>query len=110
MIIDKLGDKLPFHLNDDIKDHGLVYIFSLNNHYVLVNSGLLWWTPPKNAAPRGGMALMGSKIEMLKNYMDFILFKDTPDNIISAGYFDNNWKIPAEAESLMKNSGVIRIK
>ena len=110
LLIEKLADKLPVHLNPDAKDHGLVYIFPLNNHYVLVNSGLPWWTPPKSRAGQGGMAFMGSKIEMLKNYQDFILFKDTPDNIISEGYFDNNWKLPAEAVSVMKTSGVTGIK
>jgi hypothetical protein len=56
------------------------------------------------------MAFMGSKIEMLKNYKDFILFKDSPDNIISEGYFDNNWKLPAEAISALETSGVTGIK
>jgi len=57
-----------------------------------------------------GVSFMGSKIEILKNYKDFILFRETPDNLISAGYFDNNWNLPAEAGAAMKTSGVVRIK
>ena len=110
LLIEKLADRLPFHLNDDVKDHGLVYVFPLNNRYVLVNSGLPWWTSPGKGLGQGGMAFMGSKIDMLKNFKDFILFKDSPANIISEGYFDNNWKLPADAGSAMKNSGVIRVK
>lgn len=110
LIIEKLADKLPIHLNNNAKDHGLVYIYPLNDHYVLINSGLPWWTPPKSKARQGGMAFMGSAIEMLKNYKDFILFKETPDNILSEGYFDNNWKLPADALSAIKSSGVTGIK
>jgi hypothetical protein len=46
-IIEKFADKLPLHLKADAKDYGLLYIFPVNNHYVLINSGLPWWTPPK---------------------------------------------------------------
>lgn len=111
LIIEKLADRLPVHLNPNVKDHGLVYIYPLNDHYILINSGLPWWTAPKSMTKQGGgMAFMGSKIEMLKNYKDFILFRETPDNLISAGYFDNNWNLPAEAGAAMKTSGVVRIK
>jgi len=110
LIIEKLADKLPIHLNNNAKDHGMVYIYPLNDHYVLINSGLPWWTPPKSKARQGGMAFMGSAIEMLKNYKDYILFKETPDNIISEGYFDNNWKLPADALSAIKSAGVTGIK
>lgn len=110
LLIEKLADRLPFHLNDNVKDHGLVYVFPLNDRYVLVNSGLPWWTAPRKSSGQGGMAFMGSKIDILKNYKDFILFKDTPDNIISEGHFDNNWRLPAGAAPAMKNSGVMSVK
>lgn len=110
MIIEKIADKLPMHLDPDTKEYGLVYIFPLDKHYVLVNSGLPWWTQPKNAQGQRGIAFMGSNIEVLKNFKDFILFKESPDNIISEGYFDNNWKLPSEASSAMKNLGIIGIK
>jgi hypothetical protein len=109
-VIEKLADRLPFHLKDEVKNLGLVYIFPLNDRYVLVNSGLPWWTAPRKSREQGGMAFMGSKIDMLKNYKDFILFRDSPDNIVSEGYFDNNWELPVGAGAAMKNSGVINLK
>ncbi|HOF21745.1 MAG TPA: hypothetical protein PLO24_10850, partial [Bacteroidales bacterium] len=110
LVIEKLADRLPFHLKDEVKNLGLVYIFPLNDRYVLVNSGLPWWTAPRKSREQGGMAFMGSKIDMLKNYKDFILFRDSPDNIVSEGYFDNNWELPVGAGAAMKNSGVINLK
>lgn len=105
-IIDKFADKLPLHLDPDKKDLGLVYIFPMNGHYILVNSGLPWWTPPKKTV-QGGIAIMGGKVSALNNLKDFILFRETPDNILIQGYFDNNWKLPAEAEKVMKAEGCL---
>jgi predicted esterase len=107
-IIEKFADKLPMHLNGDAKDFGLVYIFPLNNHYVLVNSGLPWWTPAKKAAGQSGYAFMGSKVEVLKQLGDFILFRESSDNIIAQGTFDNSWKLPADVAAAVKATGVIK--
>jgi pimeloyl-ACP methyl ester carboxylesterase len=108
-VIEKFADRLPMHLKTDAKDYGLLYIFPLNNHYVLVNSGLPWWTPPKKATIQGGYSFLSAIPEMLKNYEDFILFKETPDNVITRGFFDNNWNLPAESSQLMKSTGVVSI-
>ncbi|MBG0859583.1 MAG: phospholipase, partial [Bacteroidales bacterium] len=109
-LIERFADRLPMHLKAEAKDYSLVYIFPLNNHYVLVNSGLPWWTPSKKPGRQGGMAFMDSKVEILKGFKDFILFKESPDNIITQGYFDNDWKVPADAVSILKSSGVVDIK
>jgi pimeloyl-ACP methyl ester carboxylesterase len=109
-IIEKFADRLPMQLSSSVKDYGLVYIFPLNKHYVLVNSGLYWWTPEKKAADQAEMAFMGSKIEILKKYKDFVLFKESPDNVIAQGSFDNNWKLPPDALSAIKSTGAVQIK
>jgi pimeloyl-ACP methyl ester carboxylesterase len=109
-IIEKFADKLPVHLKADAKEYGLVYIFPVDKHYVLVNSGLPWWTPAKKAAGQPGFAFMGSKVDALKNLKDFILFKESSDNVITQGNFDNNWKLPSDAVNAMKSTGVISIK
>jgi pimeloyl-ACP methyl ester carboxylesterase len=109
-IIEKYADKLPMHLNADATDFGLVYIFPMNNHYVLINSGLPWWTPAKEAAGQGGFRFMGSKVERLRTFHDFVLFRETSDHIITQGRFDNNWDLPAEAKEAMRSVGVIEIR
>jgi len=108
-IIEKFAEKLPLHMKPDAKDYGLVYIFPLNDHYVLVNSGLPWWTPAKQEI-QGGIAFMGSKVQALNKFQDFVMFKETSDNIISQGVFDNSWKLPADAAAAMKATGVIETK
>jgi pimeloyl-ACP methyl ester carboxylesterase len=114
-VIAKYSDLLPIQLNQDAKDYGLVYIFPLNGHYVLVNSGLPWWTPPapKEGAQASGMmsmSILPSQLSPLQRIEDFILFKNTPDNIISHGYFDNEWALPATEVSKLKASGVVNLK
>lgn len=109
-IIAKFADSLPVQLSNDAKDYGLLYIFPVNKHYVLVNSGLPWWTPSKSASGQGGMAFMGAKVDGLKNFQDFILFRESPENVISQGCFDNNWNLPSDAANAMKATGVINIK
>ena len=107
-MIQKYADRLPMHLDPDSNTYGLVYIFPLNNHYVLVNSGLPWWTPPAKTL-QGGMAFSISAANVLANLKDFILFKDTPDNVVSEGYYDETWEIPAGEAAKMKAAGVIQI-
>jgi hypothetical protein len=98
------------HLDPAAADFGLVYIFPMNNHYIVVNSGLSWWTPPTKAQGQTGYAFSGFKIEALKKLYDFILFRGGPDNAVASGYFDNSWKLPPEAAEAMKNTGVVTIK
>jgi predicted esterase len=109
-IIEKFADRLPLHLKADAMDYGLLYIFPVNKHYVLINSGLSWWTPLKKNTGQEGFTFLSSKADILKNYQDFILFKDSPDNIVTQGYFDNNWKLPQEAASALKTAGITNIK
>jgi hypothetical protein len=109
-VIEKFADNLPIHLNADQPGYGLVYIFPLNRHYVIVNSGLPWWTPAAKTAGQGGYAFMGSKVEALRKYQDFVLFRESSDNIITQGIFDNNWKLPAEAAEAMKTTGAVIVK
>jgi pimeloyl-ACP methyl ester carboxylesterase len=108
-IIEKFADRLPLHLNTAAEGYGLVYIFPLNRHYIVVNSGLSWWTPPKNTSGQAGYAFMGSKVEMLKKFQDYVLFKDNTDNIVSQGLFDNNWKLKPEAVEALKGTGAVKV-
>ncbi len=110
-MIKKYADRLPVQLNDDAKDYGLVYIYPMNGHYVLINSGLPWWTPPAaNNRPTGGIGMLAGRGSSLNAYGDFILFKGTPDNVIWQGNFDNNWQLTESAISKLKSSGVVTIK
>ncbi len=107
-IINKYADELPVHLDKDAEDYGLVYVFPMNDHYVLVNSGLPWWTEPVSPFP-SGITFLPPKITMLDHYQDFLLFRDTPDNSISKGYFTNEWEIPESEIAKINSSGVAEV-
>jgi len=109
-VIAKYADRLPAHLDPEADDYSLTYIFPLNNHYVVVNSGLPWWTPATQASPRAGIAFMSIKAESLRPYGDFFMFKESPDNMVVKGTFDKNWKLPSDAAETMKATGVITLK
>jgi pimeloyl-ACP methyl ester carboxylesterase len=108
-VIEKFADKLPMHLDPKAENYGLVYIFPMNRHYILVNSGLPWWTPPEGKTAQAGFAFSGTVVEILKKYQDFVLFKETPDDIITRGCFDNNWKLPADAAEALKGAGIVKV-
>jgi len=109
-IIEKFADKLPMHLDATAHDYGLLYIYPMNRHYLLVSSGLPWWTPPKQTTGQQGLTFIGSEIEMLKQFGDFILFRESPDNVISQGTFDNDWKLAEPDVAALQSSGVINLR
>ncbi len=109
--VSKYRDRLPMQLSEDAEGYGLVYIYPVNGRYVLINSGLPWWTPPASEEGQtGGISRLAGRGSMLNAFPDFILFKDTPDNVISQGYFDNNWKIPETEVTKLKASGVVTLR
>ncbi len=111
-LIDKYAGRLPMHLDPGDDEHGLVYIFPVNGRYVVVNSGLPWWTPTASGrpiGPGGGLAALPPQNANLFGIEDFLLFHKTPDNIISKGRFDHEWQLaPLNIEKL-SNSGVINL-
>jgi dienelactone hydrolase len=109
-VLQKFADKLPLQLSYGENEFGLLYIFPLNGHYLLVNSGLEWWTPSGKNKMEQGITFMRSPAESLRNLGDFVLFKGSLDNILVQGNFDNNWKLPEQAKSDMKKTGVVDVK
>lgn len=109
-IIQKFADKLPMELSSGENDYGLLYIYPSNGHYLLINSGLEWWTPSGKSQGTQGITFMRSAAESLRNLGDFILFKGSIDNVVVQGNFDNEWKLPEQAKSELKKSGVVNIK
>jgi pimeloyl-ACP methyl ester carboxylesterase len=109
-VIEKFADRLPMHLDPRAENYGLVYIFPMNRHYFLVNSGLSWWTPPKKQGGQGGYAFSGSKVEALKSMEDYLLFRESPDDPVAQGRFDNNWMLPPDVIQNMKASGIVTVR
>jgi poly(3-hydroxybutyrate) depolymerase len=126
LVIEKFSSRLPVQLNADSTGYGLVYCFPIDGHYVVISSGIPFWTtrpvtrptasqPATAAAPAARPVRTavnfgaGTGARALMNFKDFLLFKGTNDNIISDGYFDQNWKLPVEGTDKLKASGVVTI-
>ena len=50
-VIARFADRLPLELKAAAEGYGLAYIFPIDGRYVVVASGLPWWTPPPVPAP-----------------------------------------------------------
>jgi hypothetical protein len=107
-VIHRYQDKLPFQLTKTAeKDHGLFYVFPGEyNRYVAVSSGLPWWT----GQAVSGFRFLPEPALRLQGFKDFVLFRNTLENILSEGYFDQQWKLaPADKEKLQQG-GVVDVR
>jgi hypothetical protein len=88
LVIDKYKDRLPVHLNAAAtSDHGLLYIYPIDGHYITVSSGLPWW----NASQEQNYRFPPAYAEV-PNLKDYVLFKGSLKTPVTEGYFDQNWK------------------
>lgn len=101
LLIERYSGKLPMHLNVSDATQGLLYIFPVDGHYVLVNSGLPWWEGQK---AQGFFSPLPH--QMLGNAKDFVLYKGSMETVVSEGYFDENWQLTAEQKSKLTTNGV----
>lgn len=51
--------------------------------------------------------MAAGKSSMLSKTEDFLIFKNTSDNVVTRGNFDNNWKLPNDAVNLLKATNVV---
>ncbi len=105
-IIARFADRLPFHLDSATDEFGLVYVWPLDGHYVLVNSGLPWWQageqsqdPFQNSIPAFGLMGRG----------DYRLFRGSSDNVVVEGRFDADWHLPQADTQKMTATGVVKL-
>lgn len=106
-LIEKYSADLPLELNVSAAGtHGLIYVVPMNGRYVVVNSGLPWWTSTK---PNSGR-FVPSTLQSLGGIKDFMLFQGGNDAKISEGFFDDNWKTPEDDKKTITASGVVTVK
>lgn len=107
IVIQQMAEKLPFELNAGAADYGLVYVYPNGDHYVLINSGLPWWT---GAERMPGMRLQNTPYRVLADLKDFLLFRGSIETPVAGGYFDNAWKVSASDASAMAATGAVKLK
>jgi pimeloyl-ACP methyl ester carboxylesterase len=107
-LVARFAGALPLELNAGAADYGLLFIAPAGQHYVVVSSGLPWWTGAAEAA-RGGDRLAPDQYRLVSTFGDYILFKGSLAHVISEGRFDRNWKVTPDAAAKMQATGTVTI-
>ncbi|MBZ5576788.1 MAG: dienelactone hydrolase family protein [Acidobacteriia bacterium] len=108
-VIARFADRLPLALSPGAADYGLLFLAPMGAHYVLVNSGLPFWTgwdgsgiPSNRFGPR--------LFQELSTLGDFVVFKGSMAHVVASGRFDRSWKVPAEAAAKISAAGTVSVK
>ncbi|MFC0181786.1 prolyl oligopeptidase family serine peptidase [Pseudarcicella hirudinis] len=108
LIIQKYSDRLPVELKSAATgEYGLVYTFPVDGHYVVVSSGLPYWSGFEVQGLASLYPIQASSIAFLK---DFLLFRNSQKTKVLEGNFDNNWKLNSADAKAMTDSGVLNVK
>ncbi len=108
-LIERFSPKFPIELNPGAADYGLLFVVPEGERYVVVNSGLPFWTAWESAN-RPGLGFIESMPRLLGGFGDYILFKGSLENVIAEGRFDRNWKVPADAAAKIRATGAVDIR
>lgn len=108
-LIARFDPQLPLALNAGAADYSLTFIAPAGPRYIAVNSGLPWWT---GAADSGSDAARSSSVpfRVLQSFPDFILFKGGLRGVVAEGFFDRDWKAPADLAEKMRATGAVEVR
>jgi hypothetical protein len=107
-LIARFSPSLPLALNPGAADYGLLFVAPAGKHYVLVSSGLPWWSGAEEAN-REGAPDAPLQFRLLSSFGDYILFKGSLAHVVAEGRFDRNWKVPADAAVKMTATGTVTV-
>ena len=110
-VIAKLADRLPVQLNPADTSYGLVYIYPVGRHYVVVCSGKPWWpvndSTSKALFAKSSLRFMSGPISLIMGDDDYIFYKGSMDDVIASGRFDDTWQVPAADATKMELTGQV---
>ena len=107
-LIARFAPQFPIALNPGAADYGLLVILPEGKHYVLVSSGLPWWTGAEEAN-RGGYRWAPETYRLLSTFGDYILFKGSLAGVLAEGRYDRNGKVAPEVAGKLSASGTVTI-
>jgi dienelactone hydrolase len=107
-LIARFAGKLPMELNPGAADYGLLFLATVGKHYVLVSSGLPWWTG-SDEVPHRGYRFAPEQYQLLSTFGDYLLFKGGLKNIVAEGRYDRNGKVPPDAAAKMMTAGTVSL-
>ena len=108
-LIARLAPRLPMALNASAADFGLVFIYPVGAHYVLVNSGLPWWTDAEEVRIPGP-SFVPPTYRILLGLEDYVLFKGSLEHTVASGRFADDWRVPAPDAARMRATGAVEIQ
>ena len=108
-LVARYAARLPFALNPGAADYGFVYVYPVDGRYIVLSSGLPWWTRIDQVR-RSGLPLNGAVIGALMNFGDYVVFKGGLDNVIAEGRFDRDWKLSSAARTALAATGAFEIR
>lgn len=107
-LIARFAAQLPMELSPGAADYGLLFLASVGKHYVLVSSGLPWWTGAEDVQ-RGGYRFAPEQYRLLSTFGDYILFKGGLKNVLAEGRFDRSGRLPADAAAKVMGAGTVSL-
>jgi poly(3-hydroxybutyrate) depolymerase len=108
-IISRYAPALPLSLNAGAADYGLVFVYHVDGRYVVINSGLPWWTR-FDLSSRFELPMLNTPHHALTTFGDYFVFRGGLDNVVAEGRFDRNWKLPPEAAGKLRAFGAIEVR
>jgi fermentation-respiration switch protein FrsA (DUF1100 family) len=108
-LIARFAPLLPLALHPDAADYGLLFVAPGPSHYLLVSSGLPWWTGADDC-DRGGYQFAPPQLRLLSSFGDYILFKGSLADVVAEGRFDGNWKVASDSSAKMLATGTVTIQ
>ena len=108
-LIARFAPQLPLALNPGAADYGLAFVASIGSRYVLVSSGLPWWTGA-DEVNRGGYRFAPDQYRLLSTFGDYILFKGGLYNVLAEGRYDRGSKLPPDAAAKLQATGTITLR
>ncbi len=108
-MIAKYADKLPLALNAGAADYGLMYVYPADGRYIIIHSGLPWWTRFE-LTTRYELPFLNTPQLALTTFGDYFLFRGGLDNIIAEGRFDRNWKLTPDAAAKFRDTQAVEVR
>jgi len=108
-LVARFADRLPIALRPDAADYGLLFVAPVGKQYVLVNSGLAWWSGADQTSP-GAHAWEPAPVRELTRFGDYVLFRGSLSQVVAEGRFDANWKVPSDAAARLTAAGTVQIR
>lgn len=108
-IIERFSDRLPLHLDPSAGDYGLAYVFPVDGHYVLVNSGRSWWSDGASDESDAPFTNQVPALE-LTDWPDFRLYQGAADSVLVEGRFTRTWQLSGDDAQVLRGTGAVTVR